>query len=150
MPGATVTTDGTTLSIGVLAISAGNVSEVQPFATQAVATYWPGTPGSVTVTNAGTHHHVGHALRRHRRHQRGRRGDRDDQLGTSYRGNFGATIEADASDVTVTNTGIDHARPATPRMASSPPASAAAAACSRCRARAIGLSSAAPRTGTRA
>ncbi|MEW5421159.1 hypothetical protein [Amorphus sp. 3PC139-8] len=54
--GATIdTTDANNgLSIGVLAISAGSIGDIAPFETQAVNSAFPGSPGSVSVTNNGT------------------------------------------------------------------------------------------------
>ena len=105
-PGATVTTHGTSLSISVLAISAGNVSEVQPFMTGTVATYWPGAPGAVNVVNNGVISTAGTLSAGIAAISVGGAAIVTSAgQGTSYLGNSGPSIGADGSSVTVTNTG---------------------------------------------
>ena len=48
------TASNQSLSVGVLAVSAGNLGDVLPFATSEVNSSYPGHPGDVTVTNDGT------------------------------------------------------------------------------------------------
>ncbi len=52
--GGSISTGGGSLAIGVLAASAGSMGDLRPFDTVNVNSAYPGVPGDVTVTNAGS------------------------------------------------------------------------------------------------
>ena len=105
LPGVSITTSGTRLSIGVMAVSAGNATEVMPFDTQNVATYWPGTPGAVNVSNAGTITTSGTLSAGIVALSAGGAAIVTTSSGSSYAGNVGQTVPANADSVTLINTG---------------------------------------------